>query len=51
MEDTNEKTLKETIAAEVSASSNEVVRIDFGNLKKDISNLAESCLKCLDPTI
>lgn len=44
MKHTNEKTPKEKIAAESSASS-EVVRIDFGNLKKDLGGFVRGTVE------
>src|SRR5690606_12744891 len=44
MNDTNEKTLNETVKADSSASS-EVVRIDFGNLKKDLSGFVRGTVE------
>lgn len=44
MNDTNEKTLNETVKADSLASS-EVVRIDFGNLKKDLSGFVRGTVE------
>lgn len=44
MEDTNGKTANETITAEGSASS-EVVKIDFGNLKKDLGGFVRGTVE------
>ena len=45
MEDTNEKTPNGTIAAEESASSREIVKIDFGNLKKDLGGFVRGTVE------
>ncbi len=45
MEDTNGKTVDETITAEGSASSSEVVRIDFGHLKKDLGSFVRGTVE------
>lgn len=45
MEDTNGKTVNETITAEGSASSSEVVRIDFGHLKKDLGGFVRGTVE------
>lgn len=44
MEDTNEKTAENTVSADSSASS-EVVRIDFGNLKKDLGGFVRGTVE------
>ncbi len=45
MEDTNGKTVNETVTADESASSSEVVKIDFGNLKKDLGSFVRGTVE------